>query len=389
VRIFKKVALVFFILLVVAVVVAAIVYRPYYKMPPEPTEVLDVKLAQYRAIVEAGRDRPKNDREALDTLAIEMQKSIEHKILWKDECPPYTPEFLETQKPAMEKIAVYEDRFLKLLQDGFVIQHDGHHHSDIPNFSPLRMFIYQQIATAVMDMYAGQKDQTLIRLDQVGQIIEGFERVPSLIFVLMGLAMEIRLNEVIVYLLPSLEAEDIQILRAKVAGFPDGRAMLLDGMKAETAAFVKLLDHSRDGTDIPGLPEGADRGDSFGPFSGLAKATGFLTRERYMYLSLMSREITAMDDWLAAGPDGKHASVIGDEKKYGLISRMAVPNLPSLMDVARKYYQKRRALLEAMDLEIIRRQTASETALEVPYGEGKKIVLNSEYGCIVDRGKKQ
>jgi hypothetical protein len=380
----KKILIALVVVLVTALIIAAIVFRPYYKMPPESKQDLDTKLAEYEAVVLEVRDRPEQDRQALDDLVSEMKQTIESGKLWLDECPPYTPESLEANKSTIDRVAAFEEQFAAILDDGFLIQHDGHNMADYPDFPTVRMFVYQQVATAVINRNAGDKDQMLARLGTVVQIIDGLEHVPSLLFVMMGFVGESRLNEAVVYLLPSLDTAEISILRKKIAGLPDVRIRVLAGMKAMIAGFTELIDCYRYGTEIPGLPEGADRGKPLGRWSGIAKATGFLTIERFKYISFAAGEIDAMQQWLNAGGKGELPAFNRERAKYALLAQMAWPDHSHLMNKAVEKMENRAAVLEAMDLELKRREAESKTKIELPYDDDKKIVLNSEYGCIVN-----
>lgn len=383
----KNILLVVLLILVAAVIVAAVVLRPYYRMPPEPKQELDAQLTEYQAIVTAMASRPPADRLALDALLGEMEALRDKgaKNLWLDDCPSYTTEFLEARRPQIEKLLAFENRFAAILAGGFVFQHDGRFDTDFPNFFFLRNFSSAQLAAAVTDLQQGRAEQAFGRFDAVTQIIEGLEKTPTLLCVLVGVSIEERLNEAIVYLLPSLTEDQATKLRAIIAGYPDARSMMIAAMKVEVAAFASLLDRTRT-EDTSKLWDYVKHPDSTTPsrfWVRLAKFTGYLTRERYTYLSLTGRQIGYLEKWLAGGAEGQPESLKKEEILHSPATMLALPNLPSLMMKVQEKTQQREAVLTAIDLELKRRSSDQKTDIELPYGKDEKIVLKTEYGCIV------
>lgn len=381
----KKIFIALPILLVIAGAIAAIILYPYFKMPPEPKEALDAKLSEYQNILKEASNRPKQDREALDAITLEMKQSIGKQKLSMEKCPPYTEEFLKVKRLIIDKISAYEDRFAAILDGGLVIQIDGHLLSELPTFDSIHVYINQQFALAVISNKAGEKEKMMNHLGNAVQLIQALEQVPHLIFLMTGSSMEARLYETIVFLLPSLDEVQIKTLQKMVSGLPNGRKLLIEAIKADVASTVEFLDHIGKGTEVPGYNMGAEPeiDKIFDSFSLISESNWYYTRERYTFLSLATGSIEAMEGWLAAGGKGDPPSVIQNKIKYSLVALLAWPNTPRLMNKMTEKMHERSALLEAMDAELNRRTSDPRPDIDIPIKGGAKIVLKSEYGCIV------
>jgi hypothetical protein len=389
--VFKKFGIAVVILAAIALIAAAIYLYPMFKMPPESKEVLDAKLAEYQKIVAETRERPKQDREALYAIAAEIEQSIDaEEDLMLNECPAYTTEFLESKKPLINKLAAYEDRFVAMFVDGIEFQFDGHLWSELPDLKSIRMIFLQQLVLAVISAETEEKKQIIPRIGNAAQLVQAFEQTPQLIYAMIGAHLEGWLRHVIAFLLPSLSEDEINGVRKMLAELPDLPKTTIEAIKAEVPAAIEFVDHIGDGKELPGYVKGSnpDIEEDLEKFSSvLGQSHWIFVRQRYKYLSIAFRDVESVEKWLNDGSTGKPTSPMNADTKHGFVALVALPNSPMLMEKVVESMNKRAAVLEAMDAELKRRASDPKPDVEIPYGDGNKIVLKAEYGCIVENKK--
>jgi hypothetical protein len=334
------------------------------------------------------RDRPKQDREALNALALEMDPSVESVEFSVAECPCYTAEFLEAKKREIDIFSSYEDRFAAIFDDGFVIQLDCQWANiGLPKANFFTGYLFGQLASSVVRHNEGNAEKKMKHLENSTFLVQGLSNTPHLAPVIKSAFFEKRLHETIVFLLPSMTKEEITTVRNNLSGLPNGNKSLLNAFKVEMVATVELLGQMSKGMRIAEITEGKDR--EFSPmFDDLSKFIAqipfYYDRERYMYQSLAIRDIEALEAWESAGGEGEPPSVIKQDIETCMVALLAWPNAPYLMKKMVSHMRKRLALVEAMEAELNRRETDPKPEIEIPYGDDAKIVLKSEYGCIVE-----
>ncbi len=379
----KKAALGVLVILAVVIIAAAIILHPYYAMPPESKEALKAKLAEYQQVASAMQNRPPAGRRALDALANDLYGKKSEKP-WSDSCPAYDLERLKKLAPQMSTFLAFDARFRAMVDHGLVIQQEFRPDADLPNFSGPRWLTYWELAAAVLDLQQGHRDEALARMHSVIRFVESLLQTPALLYPMMGVAIEMTLDQTLVYLLPQLNPAEIEQVKGWLAGLPDARQAFVAAMKTETAAHEVTFERLRR----------PPPGDTFGDelihnrtlsrtAVWLARNTGYLRRERYYLLSLMKREIEAAQSWAAAG--GSQAfqdPLTRQDIMHSWIARMAIPNYAKLLVHTSDDMQRRQAIIKAMDLELQRRKNGPPT-FELPYDSVQHIVVKPEYGCVV------
>jgi hypothetical protein len=378
----KKILKIVLLLLIIALGIAAIVFYPYYRMPPESTEALDAKLAEYQKVAQEMESRPVEDRQAFEALMQSLQPLLQPH---KDEaraataCPHYDAAKLAAQESFIRQVNDASAPFDKILAGGLILQQGANVEDDVIDFKYPREFADWQLAAAVLACDQDRAPDFYRHLARVFHLTEAFYNVPDLIYPLIAVAIEDRVRQMFVHLLPRLPADDLPRLAEKLAKLPDPRAAYGRSLRAEVATLVRTVDNLRGGKPAPeGLP-------FFGrALTAFAGATGYLYRERYMVLSLTGRDVEAYDAWLAAG--GKDPLPAGDPKAYRHSPMVGLgwPSVGKLGKIHRDAYVKRQAVIAAFTQEQQARQTGqpAEYAADYDPDEKSRIVVNRTAGCL-------
>jgi len=382
-KIFLGVIAVFGILLLVA----AIFFYPYYRMPAESKEMLNARLLIYQAAAKEMSDRPKDARNALERLITDLMPVIakEDENLAGKDCPSYDLQHIKTLEPIIREFQPFDTRFQAIVKDRLVLQQDADLEANVLHFLEPRRFVEWELAAAILDIEQGRRNEAMQRLASVIRFNEGLIRTPQLIYLMMCIAIEMKIDGAVMFLLPRLSTPEIDQLKDMLEKLPDTRAMYIKAMQVEVASYIQLFDRLRSNQvsvdDLNNMLYW--KGVSTKILLRLATLSGYMTRERYMCLSLASRDIEALQKWLADGANGSFQSPIRKEIKYSLFFTMAWPNVADLLKNTVEDMQHREAVLTAMQLELQRRQAGDKTNIELPYDEFSRLVLKPEYGCIV------
>ena len=89
---------------------------------------------------------------------------------------------------------------------------------------------------------------------------------------------------------------------------------------------------------------------------------------------------------ILAGRRWRHAAyesaLTKDDSLRSPLSAMAMPNFGNLLNKTADDMAHRAAILEALDLELRRRNGETNVPTEVPYDAKRRIVRTPEYACI-------
>ncbi|MCZ7582602.1 MAG: hypothetical protein M5R36_04295 [Deltaproteobacteria bacterium] len=70
--------------------------------------------------------------------------------------------------------------------------------------------------------------------------------------------------------------------------------------------------------------------------------------------------------------------------RHSLVLRLGWPNYDALVDKGRIGGLRTKAVLEAIEMERTMRASGTRGRLELPYDDEQKIVIEKDYGCIVE-----
>ena len=392
----KRTLLIIVLVLGLLILAAAVFLYPYYRMPPESKSQLDAALATYQA---AGREmaaRPKADREALETLIQEVKPLLEKQKDWPkgEGCPPYDVKQLLEQESIIKQLQSYGTRFQAMMYSHFTLQQDADMDAEIMQFTFIRQFIYWLLGGAVLDFQQGRRMDTISRIAAMIKFDNVLFQTPTLIYNMMAVALNMKIYQAIVFIMPHLTEGEIDQLADMLKKMPDARAALIQAMEIETTGLIQMLDAYQtnpDAIDKAGKPISKDE-KSMRTLFRLARSTGYLKRERYQYLSFVGREIKAMQAWVNAGGKEPYRSPVGREIIYCPLVANSWPNWATLMEKASDDLQRRQAVIAALQMVRERNRAGDKKTVELPYlassgGSPGRLVINQDYGCILPAGQ--
>ena len=385
----KKILISLAAVFIIVLVAVAVWLYPYYRMPPESKEELDAQLVRYQAVAEEMASRPKGARLALEALIKDWDMSFEPDSLFpfrKNACPAFDLNRVRSSESLLLGLRRYDERFEAMLQGGFVLQQDAGLKVVMPEFKTSRYMVYGQLGALALIKDKDPGADVSPRIENLYRYTDGFARTPNILYLMMSIAMEQRINQWIVLLLPRLSAEEILRLSSVLESLSDSNERFCDTLKVEVASLADLIDQSiRDQkTDGQVLKSMFPRhGQLIDRVGWLATATGYLTRERYTFLSMYKNDIDACTLWHEAGAQGLPDLPGAKIAKYSLLGTIARPKLSSLLSKTQENMAQRNALFKAMRMELKHREEGMTGSFELPYDKQHRIVIKPEYGCVV------
>lgn len=386
---FRKILLSVLGLLVLVLIITAFYLRPFFKMPPEGKDALDAKLKEYRLLVDATQNRPKEDAETFWALIKEVEPALSKlgtdtsslsKILTTGNCPSYDIESIRKAEADIKAVTGLDAKLKESLDGGFVLYQDVSSYSvQMPNFKPMRQFAFAYLADAVLNAVEGRSDIAADRMTSVIGMSDALIQTPVLIYNMVGVTVASVDDFVLVSLLPKLSTTDLQAIRKKIADSPDLIKHFLDTMKVESVSIADALNQA---TEV--YKQKPNSG-----YMPLLKRIGYLDRERYLYISIASRLIDGYTTWHKNGAKEKIAlmDAMKSEARYSIIMGDMFPNFDSLLGKVWTAGMQRKAVIDAIDSELSLRESGMRTKLELPYDENRVIVIDKDSACIVMKNK--
>jgi hypothetical protein len=358
-------------------------------MPPGNLADLDAALATYQTVARDMERRPKTDRLALDALFADLRPIFADDATnpGGNGCPAYDAKRLAALETRFNELRPFFDRFEAVSAGGPVLQIDtaGYFRHD-PDFKTARELVSWELAAAIVDFDQGQRDVALRRVTRVFEFSDGLVDTPTLLSVMVGVAIRERLSAPIAHLIPRFTADEIRRLSSQFRCAKDAResvirASMVDTAALDAAAWKCQSSPSSSAEACEMLPPGIRKYLFLFPKSWV---TNYLRREQYLHLSVATADIEAMESWLAAGATQPFQSpVLGDlENSYFLL--VFYPDKTHLLNKASGEARRRDALVKALGLELKRRGTPEGTTWEIPFDEKTNLRRTPEYGCLVE-----
>ena len=366
----------------ILLIAALFLLHPYYKMPPESRAELDARYAQYDAVVR-NAPRSKEDFVALKALNAELSAQLpDNSALLKQQCPLYDLAELKARLPELNKLGPFEDRLRAVLAKPLVVRLEATEGGEYVNFAGARRFAYGENALAVLDEAEGRAEAAANRIALLRQLEGALERVTDLLGPMMGVAISDHIDKTTVYLLPKFTDDEIAQARDQLEKLPDVHQSFVASMEQKTARDIRALDLAQEGALSPAQKADLKKSGIPPTVLAIARAVGYLTRERYMTLSVCGRHIEAIRKWAAAGGNGPLPEPDLKALRHSPVLMMSVPNYAKLAERIHQSMVQRAAVLTAMKMELERRKTHDAKAIVIPYDDKNEIVIDKEYGCV-------
>ena len=372
-----------------------VILYPYFRLPDEPEEVIQAKIAEYQKLVDEAAARPKEDREELTRIVEKLEplfkdpegKNEKH-LLFTDpnKCPAYDLAKIKRLDPAFQALMVEDDRVRTLLSDGLTIQAD-YQYTTNGNTSVYVKLARWQSAAAVRETEAGRTGAAVERLRWRWRIADGLEQSFPMVFTLVGIVCAEMTDSTLIYLLPRFNTQEVENLADELNRLNSYTRTCVRSLKWELAGDFELQRQAFERGDFSGP---VDLGFKTEPlFLLLSRITGFTHREFIVARNFRLRVIEAEEQWANLGkPWPPPDPITYEERSKTMMANSFDATYDKYLQKSYIADQRLAAFKAAIQAELKRRQTQDKRPIEIEFpgwadGPDGKIVIDDEKGCII------
>lgn len=367
---------------------------PYLKWPDVDEARIEERLAEYRVLADELIQRSPDDHRALCKLVEEVpDRAFIHRSFFKEICQKNKQELDEQFNIVAENYQLLFGGLDLILKDGLLLRANIWKYSEeseseddsLCGVFAMRTLSSALVLAAISDAQNDRSVKAKEKYDRVFFIVKGLLDCPTKMNTIFAGSILRIAGYGLLYSLPQLDPEQLIEISKRLEKFVMPTKALLEGLKLDAvneadlteAELLKLNDEwcaikpkcrvSRPEIMFCILPERLQ--------------VYLIKRSRLIYKDLLLSEIDRHQEWIDSDIPNEQSSP--NEQKYKkFFFEPFWGDENSFFERARNLELTLPAVIQAIELEIKRRDLNPKPIIELPIDGRLKIIINEEHGCL-------